>query len=51
MILDAYRGTADDEGEDYEAALAAVDDWLSRLEAPHSVVLERTGSSSPCPSL
>jgi|RhiMethySRZTD1v2_1073278.scaffolds.fasta_scaffold288797_2 L-amino acid N-acyltransferase YncA len=43
MILDAYRGTVDDEGEDYEAALAAVDDWLSRLEAPHSVVLEEDG--------
>ncbi len=43
VILDAYRGTVDDEGEDHEAALAAVDDWLSRLEAPHSVVLERDG--------
>jgi L-amino acid N-acyltransferase YncA len=42
-ILDAYRGTVDDEGEDYEAALAAVDNWLSRLESPHSVVLEQDG--------
>ena len=41
VILDAYRGTIDDEGEDHEAALAAVDDWLSRLESPHSVVLEQ----------
>ena len=43
MILDAYRGTVDDEGEDHEVALAAVDDWLSRLESPHSVVLEQDG--------
>jgi L-amino acid N-acyltransferase YncA len=43
VILDAYRGTVDDEGEDHEAALAAVDDWLSRLESPHSVVLEQDG--------
>ncbi|MEX0796208.1 MAG: GNAT family N-acetyltransferase [Acidimicrobiia bacterium] len=42
-ILDAYRGTVDDEGEDDEAALSAVDDWLSRLEHPHSVVLEQDG--------
>jgi L-amino acid N-acyltransferase YncA len=42
-ILDAYRGTVDDEGEDNEAALDAVDDWLSRLEPPHSVVLEQNG--------
>jgi hypothetical protein len=41
--LDAYRGTVDDEGEDHEAALAAVDEWLSRLESPHSVVLEQDG--------
>lgn len=39
-ILDAYRGTVDDEGEDEEAALSAVDDWLARLEHPHSFVLE-----------
>ncbi len=43
MILDAYRGTVDDEGEDHEAALTAVDDWLSRLESPHSVALEQDG--------
>ena len=43
VILDAYRGTVDDEGEDHEAALTAVDDWLSRLESPHSVVLEQDG--------
>ena len=36
-----HRGTVDDEGEDYEAALTAVDEWPSRLEAPHSVVLEQ----------
>jgi L-amino acid N-acyltransferase YncA len=43
VILDAYRGTIDDEGEDHEAALVAVDDWLSRAEEPHSVVLEENG--------
>ena len=43
VILDAYRGTVDDEGEDHDAALAAVDEWLSRLESPHSVVLEQDG--------
>ena len=43
LILDAYRGTVDDEGEDYEAALAAVDEWLSRLQSPHSVVIEQDG--------
>jgi L-amino acid N-acyltransferase YncA len=43
LILDAYRGTVDDEGEDYEAALTAVDEWLLRLESPHSVVLEQDG--------
>jgi hypothetical protein len=43
MILDAYRGTVDDEGEAYEKALTAVNDWLSRLESPHSVVLEHDG--------
>jgi len=44
VILDAYRGTVDDEGEDDEAAKSAVDDWLSRLEHPHSVVLEEDGT-------
>ena len=43
MILDAYRDTIDDEGEDHEAALSAVDDWLARLERPHSIVLEEDG--------
>jgi hypothetical protein len=32
VVLDAYRGTVDDEGEDHEAALVAVDDWLSRAD-------------------
>jgi GNAT superfamily N-acetyltransferase len=40
VILEAYRGTIDDEGEDHDAALMAVDDWLGRAESPHSVVLE-----------
>ena len=44
LILDAYRGTIDDEGEDHAAALEAVDDWLLRARAPHSTVLELTQS-------
>ena len=43
VILQAYRGTIDDEGEDHDAALMAVDDWLGRAESPHSVVLEMDG--------
>lgn len=43
LILDAYRGTVDDEGEDHEAALSAVDEWLSRLQLTHSVVVEQDG--------
>jgi L-amino acid N-acyltransferase YncA len=43
VILQAYRGTIDDEGEDDDAALMAVDEWLGRAERPHSVVLEIGG--------
>ena len=43
MILAAYRGTIDDEGEDHAAALDAVDDWLARRVPAHSFVLEQAG--------
>jgi L-amino acid N-acyltransferase YncA len=42
-ILNAYRGTIDDEGEDHDAALVAVDEALGRAEDPHSIVLELDG--------
>ena len=32
LILDAYRGTIDDEGEDIDDALAAVDHYIAGLE-------------------
>ena len=40
LLLDAYRGTVDDEGEDEEAARAAIDEYFKRMLRPHSVVLE-----------
>jgi L-amino acid N-acyltransferase YncA len=39
LMLDGYRGTIDDEGEDLDDALAAVDQYLARMEAEHSVVV------------
>jgi L-amino acid N-acyltransferase YncA len=42
-VLDAYRGTIDDEGETLADALEAVDEWLGLAIAPHSVVLEEEG--------
>jgi L-amino acid N-acyltransferase YncA len=43
LILDAYRGTIDDEGETLDDALEAADLWLRLAIAPHSVVLEEEG--------
>ena len=43
VILAAYRGTIDDEGEGHAAALDAVDDWLARRVRAHSVVLDQAG--------
>jgi L-amino acid N-acyltransferase YncA len=43
LVLDAYRGTIDDEGETLADALEAVDEWLGLAIAPHSVVLEEEG--------
>ena len=44
LLLDAYRGSVDDEGEGDEEAREAIDDYLGRIVWPHSVVLEERGS-------
>ena len=42
LMLDGYRNTIDDEGEDLDDAYVAVDHYLARIERAHSyVVLER----------
>jgi L-amino acid N-acyltransferase YncA len=40
LMLAAYRGTIDDEGEDLDDACDAVDDYLTRIVRPHSFVIE-----------
>lgn len=40
LMLAAYRGTVDDEGEDLDDAYAAVDDYLGRIVRPYSFVLD-----------
>ncbi len=40
LLLDAYRGSIDDEGEDESDARAAIDDYLTKIERFSSVVLE-----------
>lgn len=39
LLLDAYRGTIDDEGEDLDDAFTAIDHYLGRILTPHSFVL------------
>ncbi len=39
LMLDAYRGTVDDEGEDFDDALRAVDRYLAGMEHDHSFVV------------
>lgn len=39
LLLDAYRGTVDDEGEDDAEALQAADHYLSRCRAPASLLV------------
>jgi GNAT superfamily N-acetyltransferase len=39
LLLDAYRDTIDDEGEDLDDALAAVDHYLGAILGPHSYVV------------
>ena len=41
LMLDAYRGSVDDEGETFEEACQAIDFSLQRCERPHSFVLKR----------
>lgn len=40
LVLDAYRGTVDDEGETLDDAFLAVDAWFAAIEWDHSFVLE-----------
>ena len=39
VLLDGYRNTIDDEGEDLDDAYAAIDHYLTRIERPHSFVV------------
>ena len=39
LMLDAYGGTIDDEGEDFDDALAAVDQYMNRMQPEHSFVV------------
>ncbi len=41
LLLDAYRGTIDDEGEGDDEARMAIDEYFARMEWKHSVVLEQ----------
>ena len=40
LLLAAYRGTIDDEGEDLDDAYDAIDDYARRIVREHSVVLD-----------
>jgi len=40
LVLDAFRGTVDDEGEELPEARRAVDGWLARRITPDAVVIE-----------
>lgn len=44
LLLDAYRGTVDDEGETFEEALEAVDSLLGWSVPEHSWMLQRNDS-------
>lgn len=44
LMLDAYRGSIDDEGETFEDACQAVDHMLERCIRDHSFVLKRGGT-------
>lgn len=39
LLLDAYRNTIDDEGESFEDARSAIDDYLTSIVRPHSFVM------------
>ena len=38
LLLDAYRNTIDDEGEDIDDAYTAIDQYFARMERPYSFV-------------
>lgn len=44
LLLDAYRGTVDDEGESEADARAAIDYYLGELDDQHSFVLLEDGA-------
>lgn len=44
LLLDAYRGTIDDEGETVLEALQAIDGYLQRILPQYSLVVERDGT-------
>jgi predicted GNAT family acetyltransferase len=39
LLLEGYRDTIDDEGEDLDDAYGAIDQYLTRIERPHSFVV------------
>jgi RimJ/RimL family protein N-acetyltransferase len=39
LLLDGYRNTIDDEGEDLGDAYVAIDEYLTRIERPYSFVV------------
>lgn len=43
LMLDSYRGTIDDEGENFDDALEAVDQYMSRIAREHSFVVTENG--------
>ena len=43
LLLDAYRGTIDDEGEGEDDARAAIDDYLGRLLPAYSLAVVEDG--------
>lgn len=43
VLLDAYRGTVDDEGENEQDALDAIDSFLGRIDRRSSVVVTEEG--------
>ena len=49
LLLAGYRGTVDDEGEELDDALAAIDEYAGLIVEPHSVVVDgETGLVAMC---
>jgi GNAT superfamily N-acetyltransferase len=51
LLLDAYRGTIDDEGESIDDAYDAIDDYLGRIVRAHSFVVADDGFAPTAMSL